>query len=234
VEKDGIAYWMANTGEFKRFAGGAPETLSCDVKNWVFKNLAYVQQDKIVAGTNSYSDEVWFFYPDQRDGTNENSRYVAYLAGMQRPDGRGIWTVGRFTRTAWRDAGVVAYPLAADVNGQLYYHEIGTSADGGAIAAYLESGYLSLAEGNAISFVDRVIPDFLFGGLGAVNISIKVRLHPADVPRTLGPYPIGAGTRFVTFRARGRDLLVRLDSNISSGAWRLGDLRANVTQSGRR
>lgn len=234
VEKDGVGYWMANTREFLTFAGGAPQRVQSDVKNWIFDNVAFVQEDKVHAGVNSDHDEIWFFYPDRRDGTNEVSRYAAYQMNAARPDGRSIWHVGTFTRTAWRDAGVLTYPLAADVGGQLYYHEIGNSADGAALACYIESGYLSLAEGNEVAFIDRVIPDFLFSGNGAVNLSIKVRLYPSDTPRKLGPYAVLPTTRFVTFRARGRDALLRLDSAINTGTWRLGHLRANITASGRR
>lgn len=74
---EGQAFWLSNSGTFYRYAGGVPQALQSPVRRYVFDNLSKVQGDKIFAFTVSAWNEVWWLYPDLRDG-NECSRYVAY------------------------------------------------------------------------------------------------------------------------------------------------------------
>ena len=51
-----------------------------------------------------------------------------------------IWTVGTMDRTCWSDSfGVREVPFAFDIDGYLYNHETGNSADGGDMYSYVES-----------------------------------------------------------------------------------------------
>lgn len=225
-EKDGMAFWLSPGGEFFMFSGGAPQPIACPVKRYVSDNLAWVQSDKIYCGINSANNEVWWFYPDSRDG-NENSRYVAfnYLENH--------WTIGTWDRTAWSDAGVWQHPIATDSDGYLYYHERLASADGGVITAYIESAPSDIGDGDALMAVLRAVPDFddMQGGL---TLTLKGRQWPAGAETTHGPYSVLPATEKIDLRATARQMSIRIDSASAPSFWRLGALRLDMTQTGSR
>ncbi len=224
AEKDGVAFWLSSAGEFYMYSGGAPAPIPCPVKRYVMDNLSWVQSDKIYCGMNSANSEVWWFYPDQRDG-NECSRYVAYNYAEQH------WTVGTFNRTAWADAGVWQHPIATDTSGYLYFHERLFTADGGAITASLESAPSDIGDGDQLMAVMRAVPDFddLQGGL---TISLKGKLFPAGAETTYGPYTVQPSTEKIDFRATARQMALRIDSSSAPSFWRFGALRLDMTQTG--
>lgn len=227
AEKDGVAFWLSSGGEFYTYAGGgSPTPIACPVKRYVMDNLSWVQSDKIYCGMNSANNEVWWFYPDQRDG-NECSRYVAFNYLEQH------WAIGTFDRTAWVDAGVWQHPLATDTQGNLYFHERLSSADGGAITAFLESAPSDLGDGDVLMAVQRAVPDFddLQGGL---TISLKGRQFPAGTERTYGPFDVLPTTQKVDLRATARQMALRIDSSSVPSFWRFGALRLDLVQTGQR
>ena len=224
VEKDGSAFWLSNNGEFYQFTGGAPQPIPCPVRRYVLDNLDYTQAEKIYASINSANSEVWWFYPDSRDGT-ECSRYVIYNYAEQ------LWSVGTFNRTAWIDSGVLQYPLSASADGYLYYQESGTNGDGGVITAYAESAPLDLADGEQLLSVMRAVPD-VEDMLGGVEISLLARMWPAGSETTHGPYTVLPTTTKVDTRMKARQVALRLDSSSSPSFWRLGALRLDLRETG--
>ncbi|MBP2311881.1 hypothetical protein [Azospirillum soli] len=224
--KDGAAFWMSNSGQFYVYQGGAPQVLPCPVRRHVFDNLSFVQADKVYAGVNSVANEVWWFYPDRRDG-NEVSRYVAYNYA------EGLWSIGTWMRTAWADAGALPSPIAIDLDGSVYFHERGQSANGGAIAASLESGFVDIGDGDTLMHVKRIVPDFK-GLVGGVDVSLVSRPWPQGSETTSGPYTIASTTQKVDCRVTGRQIAFRLESNSAPSFWRLGDMRVEMQATGAR
>lgn len=224
AEKDGSAFWMTRSGTFYTFTGGSPTPLNCPLQRYVVDNLDFVQADKVYAGTNSANNEVWWFYPDLRDG-DECSRYVAYNYL------ENTWTCGAWDRTAWADAGVLQYPLATDTAGSLYYHEIGHTADGGPITAYLESAPADVGDGDTLMSVLRLVPDFedLSGGL---TLTLKGRLFPVATETAYGPYTVLGTTEKIDVRLTARQVALRIDSASAPSFWRLGALRADLRDTG--
>lgn len=224
VVHEGTAYWMSPSGEFYMYSGGVPQQINCPIQRYIKDNLSWVQSDKIYAASNSAHGEIWFFYPDRRDG-NECSRYAAYNYLEDH------WTIGTWDRTAWCDAGVWQFPLATDVNGGLYFHERLFSADGGPIVAYVESAPIDLADGDTLLAVTRIAPDFddLKGG---VAISLKGRLWPAGVETTYGPFMTTPSTLKHDLRMTARQVAVRLDSASAPSYWRFGALRLDLRPTG--
>jgi hypothetical protein len=152
AEVNGVWYWMTPAGAFMAYAGATPQLLPCTLARDVKDNLAFVQQDKVYASRlvgKNYA-EVWWFYPDMREG-NECSRYVVYdtLAGT--------WSCGRFDRTAFTDATVFQYPLAVDAAGAIWFHEKGFTADGAQRGWSLIGAYRGVEGGQII--VNSVRPD---------------------------------------------------------------------------
>jgi hypothetical protein len=226
AEKDGNAYWLSNNGEFYQFTGGQPQPIPCPVKRYVMDNLDPKQAEKIWCSLNSANNEVWWFYPDVRDGS-ECSRYVVYNYA------ENIWSVGTFDRTAWIDSGVLESPLAASADGYLYYHEHGTSADGGALVAYAESAPLDMADGEQLMSVMRAVPD-VEDQIGGVALSLKARFWPAGAETAHGPFTILPTTEKIDFRLKARQVALRLDSSSAPSFWRLGALRLDLRETGSR
>jgi hypothetical protein len=224
VEVGGAAYWLSSSGEFFVFSGGAPQIIPCPVKRHVGDNLSWVQADKVYAGSNSANNEVWWFYPDQRDG-NECSRYVIYNYAENH------WSIGTFDRTAWADAGVLQHPIATDSSGYLYFHERLASADGGVITAFLESAPSDIGDGDALMAVLRAVPDFE-DMQGTVEVRLRGRQFPAGAEREHGPFVVLPSTEKIDMRASARQMALRIDSASAPSFWRLGALRLDMTQTG--
>lgn len=224
AEKDGGAFWLSSGGEFYAYAGGAATPIPCPVKRYVMDNLSWVQADKVYCGINSANNEVWWFYPDARDG-NECSRYVIYNYVEQH------WSIGTWDRTAWCDAGVLQHPVATDVNGYLYFHERLSSADGGAITAYLESAPSDIGDGDALMAVTRMVPD-IEDFVGGLTLTLKGRLWPAGTETEHGPYTVLPTTERVDLRATARQMAIRIDSASAPSFWRLGALRLDLRETG--
>lgn len=224
VEKDGSAYWLANNGEFYSFTGGAAQQISCPVKRYVMDNLDYTQAEKVYATLNGANNEVWWFYPDSRDGT-ECSRYVTYNYS------ENLWSVGTWNRTAWIDAGVLQFPLSASADGYLYYQESGTSADGGAITAYAESAPLDLADGDQLLSVLRAVPD-VEDMVGGATLTLKARFWPAGTETTFGPYTVLPTTEKIDIRLKARQVALRIDSSSAPSFWRLGAMKLDLRETG--
>jgi hypothetical protein len=224
VEKDGSAFWLSNNGEFYSFTGGAAQQISCPVKRYVMDNLDYVQAEKVYATLNGGNNEVWWFYPDARDG-NECSRYVVYNYIEQ------LWSVGTWNRTAWIDSGALQNPLSASTDGYLYYQERGTSADGGPITAYAESAPLDLADGEQLLSVMRAVPD-VEDMIGGMTLTLLAKMWPAGAETEHGPFTILPSTEKIDIRLKARQVAIRLDSSSAPSFWRLGAMKLDLRETG--
>jgi hypothetical protein len=225
AEHNGAAFWMSKDNFFA-FGGSAPSTIPSTVRRYVFENIDPLQIDKTVAGINPAFNEVWFFYPDSRDGT-ECSRYVA--CKWDSP----IWTLGTFDRTTWVKPGVFDYPIAVSSGGTIYYHEKGRTAGGAALESYLEGSYSDLEDGENLATLLGVVPDFE-GQEGAVAFDIYLKQFPNSTEVHKGTYEAAPNTTKIDLRAKARLMKVKLSAISSPSFWRLGSLRANMQRSGER
>jgi hypothetical protein len=232
VNARGVVYFM-DRGNFYVY-NGSVQPLPCSVKDYVFSNLNMDQAFKVFAAENNDFNEVMWFYP-VGEGNTEITNYVAYNYE------EGLWSVGTLTRGAWVGAGTRQKPLAATAlpgeNNYLYEHEVGYDADGEAMTAYIESGDLELGEGEFFMFIKRIIPDFTFSGdtSGAeTDIIIKGSDFPLETATTLSTSTITSATKQSFVRNRARHSIVRIESNGIGYGWRLGDLRFDMRQDGRR
>jgi hypothetical protein len=226
VEFNGAAYWLSNNGQFYAYTGGVPERIPCTLRRDVMENLALVQADKVYAFTNAAFSEIWWLYPDSRDG-NECSRYVAVSLSD------GSWTCGTFDRTAWMDAGVLQYPVAVGGDGAIYYQERLHSANGGVLAAFLETAPLDIADGDQLMHVAAIVPDFE-DLEGAVALTLTSQLYPNGAETTHAAQTVTASTTKLDARVTARQVALRLDSSAAPSFWRLGALRLDLRQTGAR
>ena len=237
---DDLVFWMGE-GEFY-FYNGQVQTLPCSVKEYVFNDINIEQTEKVTTGLNSAYSEIWWFYPSS--GSTSNDRYVVYNYQDK------LWYYGTLARSTGIDRGINSYPIAAGLDGFLYYHEFGVN-DGSttpesAITAFIESSQIDLSDGNEFAFIRKVIPDLAFpestSSTPTVDLTLKVRNFPgsnysntntSSVVRSQ-TVPIEAWTNQAYVRLRGRSFALRVESNQTDVGWRLGTTRVDVRKDGRR
>lgn len=228
VQVGGSFYWMTPGGEFYVYSGGPPTPLQSTVRRYVSDNLSWVQQDKIYAFPVSAWGEVWWLYPDSRDG-NECSRYAAfnYLGNT--------WAVGTFDRTAWADAGVFQYPLATNVSGAIYFQEKDYSDNGAAREWSLTSAYFDIGDGDAHMNVMGAYPDAddLQGGY-TIQINTKHKNQRGEFSRSFGPFNVTNATGKVSIRAVGQEAQVVWSGNDAPTFFRMGAFKLDIKATGRK
>jgi hypothetical protein len=216
---NGVAFWMAPNGHFFMWDGTSPRPVESPLRRTVFDNLAKVQGNSVYATHIAAFNEIWWLYPDGRDG-NEVSRYVSFDYT------ENVWSLGTFDRTAWEDAAEIAYPISVDTAGQMRFQEKGNSADGGVLTYSVKTGALDLKDGAEWMQIMGFIPDFdsLVGGL---SIVVKTYAYPNSTPET-NTYTINNQTGRIDMRASGRQMTLEFIGNSAPGFMRMGVIRADL------
>lgn len=214
------AFWMGANGFFL-FNGSSVDGVRCDVADYVFGDINRTQISKVVGVHNSEHNEVWWFYPS--GDSTENDRYVAFDYK------EGHWHFGNLDRTSCVDRGVFATPIWADSSGNVYNQEmVGYSYSGAGALPYVESGPISLGNGDSVMKVNQLIPDEVTQG--EVQIKFKTRFHPNDTEREYGPYTMANPTNV---RFTGRQVRMRIETAVATD-WRAGIMRIEAKSGGRR
>jgi hypothetical protein len=220
------AYWIGPDFQFRTYSlGSEPSILPCPIRKDVADNIAISQGEKIVASVISKFGEIRWDYPDQRDGI-ENSRYVAVSALS------GNWYKGQMARTAMVDAGPSENPIGATYEGQTYWHERGSSADGGVFSWSIETGEL-LIDNSVVSMLRGMWPDTQ-GQIGAWSLNLQTRSKPNSTPRSYGPYIFTSADEKIDMRVTGRLVRFIFSGNSAPAAGRFGSPIFDVVAAGRR
>jgi hypothetical protein len=243
ADVNGVAYWMSKDAFF--VFDGTVKKIPCTVQDYVFEDLNIVQAPSVNVGINTQFNEVTWYYPSL--SSDYVNRFVTYNY-ME-----NVWSVGTMARTAWTDIGTFEKPLATEYDpldteatltpiygltpgrSHLYSQEDGVDADGQPIEAYLYSGYFDIGDGDQMLLMSKFIPDFTRQE-GELIVRLLLRPYPqaAAVASSLDPYPISPGTQFVSTRARGRQVQLRIESEELGGWWRFGTMRVDVQPDGLR
>jgi hypothetical protein len=241
------------TDKFYRYDGQV-QTLSCDLRQYVYNDINPQQYDQVYSGTNEGFNEVWWFYCSENSNTIDKYVVYNYL--------ENVWYYGSMARTAWLDTGLRNYPIAATYVGNLVNHEQGVddnmSGTPAAIEASITSAQFDLDDGNNIAFVWRMLPDLTFrGSTDGTTPSLTMQLLPLknsgsgyNVPKSVGgtsadasqavtatqTYPIDLDTYNgqVNIRIRGRQMSMKISSNQLGTQWQLGSPRIDIRPDGRR
>ena len=250
---NGVAYWMG-IDKFYKY-DGRTQTLSCDLRQFVFENINKSQFDQVMAGTNEGFNEVWWFYCSLNSTVVDS--YVVY--NYLEPDGKGgtgVWYYGSMGRTAWLDSGLRDYPIAATYNYNIVDHEVGvddnTTSTTAPIEAYITSAEFDIDDGDRFGFIWRVLPDITFRGSTADSPQVTMYLKPMqnsgsgyNDPQSVGGnasatitrtavLPIEAFTGQIYTRVRGRQMAMEVRSTAEGVTWQLGSPRLDIRQDGRR
>jgi hypothetical protein len=246
VTVNNVTYWMGKD-KFYMYTG-VVQTLPCSLRQYIFDDLNSDQAFQVFGGSNEAYNEVWWFYCSKNSTTTD--KYVIYNYLDK------VWSYGTMARTAWLQYGINPYPIAADYNSRLLYHEVGTddvsTATPQPITAYVQSSDFGIQAGDHIGFVWRVLPDVNFNGSTVNNPNVTMTLYSKA---NSGSYPIQGDVDSVTSgqnytniseytiqtydgqvytRVRGRQLSFKIQSTGLGTAWQLGVPRIDVKPDGRR
>lgn len=224
-EYNGVAFWLSTSGNFYKtafdFQGAIPQVIDCRIRADVFNNIAASQGEKVFASINAQFSEVQWFVPDQRDG-NECSRTAVYNFVENH------WTAWTEARSSWVDAGVFPYPIACGTDGNLYYHEKGTTANGMPLPNFLETAYFDIEDGGNLMITERFVPDFQ-GQKGNIDVVFSGKLWPNTSEVMMRSRTSMPTTRKLDFRLKARQAKIRFSS---TAAWRGGSWRIEAQKSG--
>lgn len=239
-----IVYWMGRD-KFYMYTGQVM-TLPSDLRRFVFENLNQQQTQQVYASTCEAFNEVWWFYVSGT-GTQINA-YVVYNYLDK------IWYYGSLARTAWLDTGLEPNPIAATYNGYLVNQESGVdnneTGTPAPIDAYILSSEYDIAQasGERFAFVTKILPDVTFtGSTSGTTPQATMTLYPLNAMGS------GAGTPnspkvnyiasvniteeftdYVYVRIRGRQLILKIESNQLGTTWQLGTPLMDIRSDGRR
>ena len=234
----GIVYFM-DDGAFYQYAGSV-QKLPCTVLDYIFSDFNKGQAYKVFAAPNPKYNEIIWFYPSA--SSTEIDRYVTYNYL------ENSWSIGTtndgFVRTAWNPAYSLNYPIAASKNDDsglnyLYNQEFGCLADGNGFTAFIESSDFDLdPAGEKFMFMSKLIPDLEFRKSSdtgnTVDFIIKGRDYPLQDLSTLSTTSVTPSSTFANIRGRSRQSAIRVSNSTGNFGWRLGDIRLELRQDGKR
>lgn len=229
----GNIYWCGVNNFYTVGASGV-QIIPCTVWDVIFQNLSTTFQTKVKCAVNSAFNEITWFYPSAAS-TGENDSYVKMTIDVS--TGGIEWDFGVLSRTSWIDVSVLGFPVAPDNFGVFYQHEMGVAYPG-ASAPSFQTGWWSIAEGNDFSFVDVIVPDFIWGLRSGpqdaqMSLTFFSANYPGDTPTAYGPYTVTQATEYINVRIRGRLMSVLIQS-ANSEFFRLGRIRYRWAPAGRR
>jgi hypothetical protein len=241
VLASGVTYWMG-IDKFYMYDGRV-NTLSCDLRRYVFQDLNTEQRQQIYGGTSEAYNEIWWFYCST--GSTVNDRYVVYNYLEK------IWYYGTMGRTAWLDSGLQPFPLAATYSNRLVNQEDGIDDQETntpvAIDAYISSSEFDIGDGHNFGFVYRIIPDLTFAGSTADAAQVTMTLYPMQNSGSgvsySGSAPVTRSTTYniteeftgqIYTRVRGRQMIFKIQSTTAGTNWQLGAPRIDIRPDGRR
>ena len=245
VVASGVVYWMG-VDKFYKYDGRL-QTMKCDLRRHVFSNINTSQVDQIFAGTNEGFTEIWWFYCSANSTVIDQYVVYNYL--------EDIWYYGTLGRTAWSDSGLREYPQAATYANNIVQHESGvddnTTGTPVPIHAYIESAEFDIEDGQSLGFVYRIVPDITFDGSTAASPQVTMTLIPMmnsgsgyNSPQSEGGSSSAIIARSTTLnierftgqvyvRVRGRQMIMKIESNQLGTTWQLGSPRIDVRKDGR-
>ena len=244
AQASGVVYWMG-TDKFYKYDGRV-QTLNCDLRKFIYQDINLGQNQQVFASTNEGFNEVWFFYCTATSSTID--RYVVYNYL------ENTWYYGAMARTAWLDSGLRNYPLAAtysyNVVNQEYGNDDNETGTTLPINSFISSAEFDIGDGDHFAFVWRMLPDLTFSGSDSGSSpQVTYTLYPmansgsgtgtpvaANVDQLTGAaYTITEGfTGQVFTRVRGRQMIMKISSNVLGTSWQLGSTRIDIRPDGRR
>jgi hypothetical protein len=170
--------------------------------------------------------------------------------------GDNIWYYGSMARTAWLDNGMLTYPIATTLIGNIVNHEDGLDDYSGlspvAIDSYITSSEFDVDDGDVFYFIRRILTDITFRGSNNVSPLATLTILPmvnagsgytnppstggTDIADIVGSVtaPIEQFTGEVFIRVRGRSFTMKIECNQVGTMWQLGQIRFDMRPDGKK
>jgi len=245
------AFWMSQGGFFQY--QGNVQPLKCDVQDHIFKDINRVQDSKIYASINPEFFEVTWWYASSE--SDEILKYATYNYA------EGWWSIGELCRTAFAvgSPGVFDKPIGISDDGTIYEHEISnssgkrttsqvatTNADVSDFDRKLVAGtdatddvglcfaetVMEIGDGDNIANISQLITDTTGVGDNGLRFKFKTSYTPNGTESTSSNYNL-ATDGYTDVREQGRQFTYRVESGFDQ-YWEIGDIRAEITQGGKR
>ena len=228
IDYNGVTYWMgydnfyANTGQV--------EVLDCTVRRFVFDKLNTSYYDKVYAGINSeFKEIIWLFVSNN---STECDSYVIFS-----PD-EGYWVYGDTFFTTFKDREIFGNTITtgATTTGNFLYNNEPAgvfTGDGETLTSFIESADFDVDDGNAIMFMNKIIPDFDLS-TGKIKLELISKQYPESTNSVTKEFDITNTTQKVDLRARGRQAKVRVSCAANNASWRWGAIRLALQGDGGR
>jgi hypothetical protein len=147
------------------------------------------------------------------------------------------------------------YPLAATYSQNLVNHEQGLNdnqtATTAPISAYISSSEFDIGDGHNFGFVWRMLPDLTFenstntpaGAVPQVTMTLYGLANSGSGSTSSASANVSSSSTYVITeeftgqiytRMRGRQMILKIESNQVNTAWQLGAPRIDIRQDGRR
>ena len=228
IDFGGVTYWMG-FDNFHRFTGQV-EDLNCTVRRFIFDDINRDYYTKVFAGLNSEFNEIIWLYPS---GTGtECDKYVIYNPVDD------YWVYGEMIFTTFADKEVFGNTITTGVTaaGNNIYNNEPVSVftgSGETLISFVESGDFDIDDGNAIMFMNRIIPDYDLSG-GKIKMKFTTKKYPESTETVTKEFDITNTTEKVNFRSRGRQAKVRVSCGSNNTSWRWGAIRLGIQGDGAR
>lgn len=231
MEIGDMVSWVTTEASFAYYSGGAPKALQCKSQQYVSTNLSAGQNFKVFAFHDTRYNAVSWGYAT--DPTQEVTDYIRLdLDGLE-PTGAGGWSVGTFSRSSWLDAHSFANPIAFGLDGYIYNHESGNGDDGAALTRFVEWAPIDVKDGDRVFNCNRIVQDRVLNS-GVLQFYLYFKRWPQDTATTKGPYSITSTSVYNRVRGQGRQMGYKLFSETNNDDWRVGLMRADLSEGARR
>jgi|TARA_R110000824_G_scaffold116584_1_gene268109 hypothetical protein len=230
VDYNGVTYWMGYDN-FYRYDGQV-RTLDCTVRRYVFDRLNLKYKDKVFAGINSEFQEIIWLYASSGSDVSECDSYVIYS-----PE-NNYWVYGEMIFTTFADREVFGNTITTGVTASgnnIYNNEPDGvfTANNEVLTSYIESADFDVQDGNAIMFMNKLIPDFDLS-TGKLKVKLITKKYPESNSSITKEFDITEQTEKVNFRARGRQAKIRVSCSSQNSSWKWGSIRLGVQGDGGR
>ena len=230
IDYNGVAYWMGYDNFYK--FDGQVRTLDCTVRRYIFDRLAIKYKEKIFTGINSEFKEIIWLYASTDSGVTECNSYVIYS-----PE-NNYWVYGDAIFTTFVDREVFGNTITtgATISGNNIYNNEPAgvfTANNEVLTSYIESADFDVQDGNAVMFMNRLIPDFDLS-TGKLRIKITTKKYPESTESVTKEFDIAGTTTKMDFRARGRQAKIRVSCNSQNASWKWGSVRLAIQGDGER
>ena len=230
VDYNGVTYWMGYDN-FYRY-DGVVRTLDCTVRRYIFDRLNLKYKDKVFAGINSEFQEIIWLYASSGNDVSECDSYVIYS-----PE-NNYWVYGEMIFTTFADREVFGNTITTGVTASgnnIYNNEPDGifTANNEVLTSYIESADFDVQDGNAIMFMNKLIPDFDLS-TGKLKVKLITKKYPESNSSITKEFDITEQTEKVNFRARGRQAKIRVSCSSQNSSWKWGSIRLGVQGDGGR